>query len=88
MKKTDLEKAKALKLMGNLKARVPARFGNPGEVQSRRERRAEEQKLGLIPFAVKLDQTLVQSVRDLAKAKSTSVDAVVGELLQSALEKV
>lgn len=88
MKKTDLEKNKALKLMGKMKqAPVPGRFGgdtnNP--VPDRREQRKLDQAQGLVPFPVKLKQTLIDEVRRQAQERGVGTNEVMGELLERAL---
>jgi hypothetical protein len=86
MKKTDLEKAKALKLMGELhSSAAPSRFAHGSGVMTRRERRSLDQQQGLIPFAVKLDEKLVDRVRQLATARHITIDAMVAELLTNSL---
>jgi hypothetical protein len=88
MKKTDLEKAKALKLMGDLHGNAaPSRFASGSSVMTRRERRSLDQQQGLIPFAVKLDEKLAERVRQLATARHITIDAMVSELLTNSLEK-
>lgn len=87
MKKTDLEKAKALKLVASLQNNAtPARFGGATETLTRRERRTRDQEQGLIPFAIKLDEGLVKQVRLLATSRKVTIDALVSELLTQALK--
>jgi hypothetical protein len=89
MKKTDLEKAKALKLMGDLHgSAAPSRFATGNSVLSRRERRTLDQQQGLIPFAVKLDEKLADRVRQLATSREITVDALVAELLTQSIEQI
>jgi len=85
MKKTDLEKNKAMKL-GNALRGVPPpdRFGKESTLD-RKERRKIDQARGLIPFAVKLEQTLVTELRAAAEASGKSVDDAVAELLRRGL---
>ena len=72
MKKTDLEKNKAIKLReGVQKAPVPTRFGVASTaVPDRREQRRLDQAAGLVPFACKLKDELVQRLRALAEAEA------------------
>ncbi|OZI31528.1 hypothetical protein CAL29_26915 [Bordetella genomosp. 10] len=87
MKKTDLEKNKGLKLMGQLKsAGTPQRFGAAAaQTQDRRDRRRQDQAQGLVPFPVKLPQALAEQVRALAMARGTGLNEVTAELLEAAL---
>lgn len=88
MKKTDLEKTKALKLMGQLKhTGTPARFSTGAELpQDRRERRKQDQAQGLVSFPVKLPQALAEQVRALAVEKGIGVNELVTQLLETALK--
>ncbi|ALM84889.1 hypothetical protein [Bordetella sp. N] len=87
MKKTDLEKNKGLKLMGQLKnAGTPQRFGTAAaEVPDRRDRRRLDQAQGLVSFPVKLPQALADRLRALAVTRETGVNEVTAELLEAAL---
>lgn len=89
MKKTDLEKNKALKLMGDLKhAGTPARFGAASApAVDRREQRKLDQAQGLVPFAVKLKQSLVDALRARAEEQGRPINELVDELLQAGLDK-
>jgi hypothetical protein len=86
VKKTDLEKNKALKLANSLKLasalRSPA--DNAPKVD-RREQRRLDQSQGLVPFACKLNQDLVEQLKTRAAAHPGGINAVVGELLNQAL---
>jgi hypothetical protein len=89
MKKTDIEKNKALKLMGDLKhAGTPARFGGgtASPAIDRREQRKLDQAQGLISFPLKLTQPLIDALRARAVEKDVTVNEVVAELLTSALK--
>jgi hypothetical protein len=88
MKKTDLEKNKALKLMGQLKhTGTPTRFSGGAELpQDRRERRKLDQAQGLVSFPVKLPQALAEQVRALSVEKGTGINELVAQLLESALK--
>jgi hypothetical protein len=90
MKKTDIEKNKALKLMGDLKhAGTPARFGGGGAASpaiDRREQRKLDQAQGLVSFPLKLTQPLIDALRARAAEKNIGVNDVVAELLTSALK--
>jgi hypothetical protein len=87
MKKTDLEKTKALKLMGKLNAATPpGRYAGTTPVPDRREQRRLDQAAGLVPFPVKLTQPLIEALRAKADADGVSVNDLVNTLLASALK--
>lgn len=88
MKKTDLEKNKALKLLGKMKqGGTPARFGSDANAPAidRREQRKLDQAQGLVSFPVKIKQTIIETIRTRASAQGLSTDQVIGELLEQAL---
>jgi len=87
MKKTDLEKMKALKLDANLKgARVPTRFGEgSASVPDKREQRRLDQAAGLVPFATKLNSELVAQLHRLAEERKVPLNELVGSLLAQSL---
>jgi hypothetical protein len=87
MKKTDLEKTKALKLAQSLKRSQSDRFGK-GAVEApvnRREQRKLDQAKGLVPFACKLDSELIATLKERAANHPDGINGLVGELLQQAL---
>lgn len=86
MKKTDLEKNKALKLMGQLKSSMPPSRYAGEAVPDRREQRKLDQAAGLVPFAVKLPQPLVDGLRAKAQADDVALNDLVGSLLEKALK--
>lgn len=87
MKKTDLEKNKALKLMGKLNAGVPpGRYGAATPTPDRREQRKLDQAAGLVPFPVKLRQPLVDALRARADAQGVSTNELLNTLLSDALK--
>ena len=87
MKKTDLEKLKGLKINSEMKrSPVPGRYSQESApVLSRKEQRRLEQEQGLVPFACKLNTSLVKRIHDLAQARGAGVNEVVAELLERAL---
>lgn len=89
MKKTDLEKAKALKLAGNMKlSGIPDRFGkDAGAPADKREQRRRDQELGLIPYAVKLHGDLIKQIKALAEKDGKSLNDITAELLTKGLAK-
>ena len=88
MKKTDLEKNKALKLMGQLKSAVPpGRYGSAAAaVPDRREQRRLDQAAGLVSFPIKLRQPLIDALHAKALADDVSVNELVNTLLTKALQ--
>lgn len=90
MKKTDLEKNKALKLMQATHKAGPDRFGKGAAAApalDRREQRKLDQAQGLVPFACKLNAELVEKLKARGEGHPGGVNALVGELLEAALAK-
>lgn len=85
MKKTDLAKGEAKKLMGQMGTRG-ATFG-AGEAApvDRREQRERDRALGLVPFAVKLNGDLVQKLQALAQERGVDMNQLVAEVLEKGL---
>lgn len=88
MKKTDLEKNKAVKLISQLKqSSTPDRFGAvSAPPPDRREQRKLDQAAGLVSFPVKLKQSVIDAVRARATEQGVSTQDVVGDLLEKALK--
>jgi hypothetical protein len=84
MKKTELEKRKALKIANEMR-----RSGNPfSRVEAEADRRAQRERdraLGLIPFAVKLPQDLVRQMQGQAQSRGARLDDLVAEWLRKGL---
>lgn len=88
MKRTDLAKAKFLKVNGQIhKAPTPGRFADQSALPDRREQRKLDQAAGLIPFAVKLNADLVKEIQERATARQTGVNETVTELLRQGLDQ-
>ncbi|SOZ13521.1 conserved hypothetical protein [Cupriavidus taiwanensis] len=87
MKKTDLEKNKGLKIANSLKQAAAARGGMPGAAPrpDRREQRRLDQEQGLVPFACKLDGTLVKRLQALAADHPGGMTGLLNEVLSRAL---
>jgi hypothetical protein len=85
MKKTDLAKHDAKKLMNQTGPRGPS-FGT-GEVAplDRREQRERDRALGLVPFAVKLNGDLVNQLQALAKERGLDMNELVADVLRKGL---
>ncbi len=87
MKKTDLEKNKALKLTHSMKQSHSERFGKGTAETSanRREQRKLDQAKGLVPFACKLDEALVATLKERAATHPDGINGLVGDLLRKGL---
>lgn len=88
LKRTELAKLAGLKIDNQLRQSVAAsRFGKAAaEVVTKREQRERERALGLVPFAVKLNQTLVNTLHAEAKTRGQPLNELVAELLQKGLQ--
>ncbi|MGO1766615.1 hypothetical protein CAP48_04755 [Advenella sp. S44] len=88
MKKTDLEKAKALKTVGKMKQEgAPGRFGAAADVSAdRRAKRKLDQAQGLVSFPVKLKQEVIAQIRARAAQDGVSANDIIGQLLERALK--
>lgn len=87
MKKTDLEKNKALKLMGKMNAALPpGRFAGATQALDRREQRRLDQAAGLVSFPVKLRQPLIDALRARAEADGVNANDLINTLLEKALQ--
>ncbi|CAB3754516.1 hypothetical protein [Paraburkholderia solisilvae] len=87
MKKTDLEKNKALKLSNSLNQTRSERFGK-GAAEAppdRREQRKLDQAKGLVPFACKLNGELVSILKERAAAHPEGMTGLLEELLRRGL---
>jgi hypothetical protein len=87
MKKTDIVKNLAKRLEGRMQAAgVPGRFGQgAGEVVDKREQRRRDSAAGLVPFACKLPAELVKRLNERAASHEGGVNALVAQLLTTAL---
>nr|WP_131376256.1 hypothetical protein [uncultured Janthinobacterium sp.] len=85
MKKTDLAKSDAKKLMGKMNVPGAGAFGKEAVVIDRREQRKRDQALGLVPFAVKLNSDLVLQLQNIAKERGADLNEVVAELITKGL---
>jgi hypothetical protein len=85
MKKTDLAKSDAKKIMNQMGARNAA-FGAaaPAPVD-KREQRERDRALGLVPFAVKLNGDLVARLQALAKERGVDMNQLVDEVVRKGL---
>lgn len=87
MKKTDLAKYDAKKLMGKMAAPGVASFGpSASPAVDKREQRKRDQALGLVPFAVKLNGDLVKHLQTLAAERGLDMNALVAEVITKGLD--
>jgi len=89
MKRTDLAKADAKKIMNQMAGRPGAPGAAvPGAAPAldRRAQRERDRALGLVPFAVKLNGELVQQLQTLTKERGVDMNELVAELLQTGLK--
>jgi hypothetical protein len=85
MKKTDLAKSDAKKIMNQMGARS-ASFGAAAAAPvDKREQRERDRALGLVPFAVKLNGELVAQLQALAQERGVDMNALVDELMRKGL---
>jgi hypothetical protein len=89
MKSTDLAKNMGLKIIERSKhAATPERFAQgAAAVLDRKAQRKLDQAQGLIPFSVKLNQALVERIREQALNTNASINDVVADLLEKGLEQ-
>ncbi|XLZ69265.1 hypothetical protein ABT364_22440 [Massilia sp. SR12] len=86
MKKTDLAKNDAKKIMNKMAQGGPS-FGNAASAGvDKREQRKRDQALGLVPFAVKLNSDLVKRLQALATERGVDMNTLVAEVLVKGLD--
>lgn len=88
MKKTDLEKNKALKLTNSMKLATADRFGKASAVApvlDRREQRKLDQAQGLVPFACKLNSELVEQLKERAAGHPDGMTGLLTDLVKRGL---
>lgn len=86
MKKTDLAKSDAKKIMNQMGAKGAAFGATAGAAApDRREQRERDRAAGLVPFAVKLNADLVQQLQGLSRERGVELNQLVAELLQKGL---
>lgn len=87
MKKTDLAKNDAKKLMGKMAVPGATSFGTSAvPVVDKREQRKRDQALGLVPFAVKLNGDLVKRLHAVATERGLDLNTVVADALAKGLD--
>jgi hypothetical protein len=85
MKKTDLAKYDAKKLMNQAGPRGPSFKTAEAAPPDRREQRERDRALGLVPFAVKLNGDLVKQLQALANERGVDMNELVADVLQKGL---
>ncbi len=86
MKKTDLAKYDAKKLMGKMAAPGSASFGpSASPAVDKREQRKRDAAAGLVPFACKLPADLQKRLHERAVGHEGGMNALVAELLAKGL---
>jgi hypothetical protein len=85
MKKTDLAKYDAKKLMNQAGPRGPSFKPAEAAPPDRREQRERDRALGLVPFAVKLNGDLVKQLQGLANERGVDMNELVADVLQKGL---
>ena len=85
MKKADLAKSDAKKIMNQMGARNASFGAGDAAPVDRREQRERERALGLVPFAVKLNGELVAQLQALAKERGVEMNQLVEEVLRKGL---
>jgi len=84
-KSADLQKRQGSKITSQMRS-----AGNPygravAPEPDRREQRARDRALGLVPFAVKLPQDLVQRLQQEAQASGVGLNELTADLLRKGL---
>jgi hypothetical protein len=88
VKKTDLAKSDAKKIMGKMAVPGVKGFGNTAPpVVDKREQRKRDQALGLVPFAVKLNSELVKRLQALAAERDADINTTVADVLAKGLDE-
>jgi hypothetical protein len=85
MKKTDLAKSDAKKIMNQMGARSSAFGAAAAAPVDKREQRERDRALGLVPFAVKLNGDLVARLQALAKERGVDMNQLVDAVLRKGL---
>ncbi|MBA2722286.1 MAG: hypothetical protein H0W40_13400 [Methylibium sp.] len=87
MKKADLEKTKAMKIVGKLaQSGTPVRYGAaPAPAIDRREQRRLDQAAGLVPFATKLPADLITALHFAAHTRGVTTGELLVQLLSGSL---
>jgi hypothetical protein len=88
MKKTDIEKNKALKLNNAMKQSTADRFGKAAAADpklDRREQRKLDQAQGLVAFACKLNGELVTELKERAATHPDGMTGLLNDVIKRGL---
>ena len=85
MKKADLAKSDAKKIMNQMGTKSTSFGGADAAPADRREQRERDRALGLVPFAVKLNGDLVAQLQALAKERGVDMNQLVDEVVRKGL---
>ena len=85
MKKTDLAKSDAKKLMNQMGARGGSFGAAEAPALDKREQRERDRAAGLVPFAVKLNGELVKELQAKAAEDGREMNELVAELLKKGM---
>lgn len=88
MKKTDIEKNKAMKIVGTMKSSLaPDRFAQGAAAATdKKERRARDTAAGLVPFACKLPVDMVRQINERAAAHEDGLNGWMAAVVQAGLK--
>jgi hypothetical protein len=88
LKKTDIEKNKALKLNNAMKQSTADRFGKAAAADpklDRREQRKLDQAQGLVAFACKLNGELVTELKERAATHPDGMTGLLNDVIKRGL---
>ena len=85
MKKTELEKRKGLKIVGELR-QSGHRYDTSAPVVDRRTQRERDRAAGLVPFAVKLPGDLLRQLHEMSRGTNRPLNELVERLLRTGLK--
>ncbi len=86
-KSSDMQKSLGAKINGKMGASgQPDRFGAAaGQGVDKRQQRAQDRALGLVPFACKLPGTLVKALQTRGAAHEGGINALMAEMVAKAI---
>jgi hypothetical protein len=86
VKKTDLAKKLGKKINNRLSnSGAVSPFKSTEPVIDKKEQRRRDQALGLIPFAVKINEDIVKQIQDIAAERKIGINELVAELLKKGM---
>lgn len=89
MKSSDMQKSLGSKINAKMGASgQPDRFGAAaGKDAEKREQRAQDRALGLVPFACKLPGALVKDLQSRGAAHEGGINALMAEIVAKGIAK-